>query len=449
MWKQLPGIAISTICGLLLQTVSLAQNPDTLDRRDLKWDLATCLNYAARNNLQVRTLEQTRLSTEQTLLLSKAARYPSLSGTMSQSLVNSKNADPVVGGFQTQANFSSNYSLNSNVTLYNGGYLKNDIKQKELQLQMSDLDIQTAMKDVTIQITQAYLNILLAKENIIYLEDLLTTSQAQLTQGKQRFDAGSISKKDFIQFEGQVANDQFNIVTARNAYRQNLITLKQLLQLNSSVNFDVVVPDTLFMSPVVTPLPDAEQQALSNWPEIRANELNVRVAEFELEKSKAGRRPVISLNGALSTGYSDNRDEAYFPQLNNNFYQRAGLSMAIPIFNNRINKTNIELSKIQIEQAKISLQGSRTTLDQAVEQAYIALLNARNQYNVAEVQLRVSQQTMDITNEQLKLGAVNMVDLLTQKNLYVQALQNFIQAKYSAIMNHKVYDFYTGTPVSL
>lgn len=447
MWKQIPGMAIGTIVGLLFCAVSLAQ--DSLSRPELKWDLSTCLAYAARNNIQLRSLEQTKLSSEQNLLLSKAAKYPNLSGSMTQSIVNSKSTDPVVGGFQTQANFSSNYSVNSSVTLYNGGLLKNDVKSKELQLQMSDLDIQTALNDVTIQITQAYLNILLARENIVYLENLLLTSQAQLTQGRQRYDGGSISKKDYIQFEGQVATDRYNLVTARNAYRQNIISLKQLLQLNSSVNFDVVVPDTLYMNPVITPLQDAAAKALSSRPEVMADSLNIRVAEFELEKSKAGRRPLVSLNGALSTGYSDNRDDAYFMQLNNNFYQRAGLTMSIPIFQNRINKTNIELSKIQIEQAKLTLQGTKTTLDQAVEQAYIALLNARNQYSVAEVQMRVAQQTLDITNEQLKLGAVNMVDLLTQKNQYVQALQNYIQAKYSAILNHKVYDFYTGVPVSL
>lgn len=446
MWKQIPGIAISSVCALLF-SVSHAQ--DSLSRPEIRWDLSTCLSYAARNNIQLRTLEQTRRSSEQDLLLSKAAKYPNLTGSMSQNIVNSKSTDPVVGGFQTQANFSSNYSLNSSFTLYNGGYLKNDITQKELQLQVSDLDIQSALNDVTIQITKAYLSILLARENIVYLEDLITTSQAQLKQGKQRYDAGSISKKDYIQFEGQVATDQYNLVTARNAYRQNIISLKQLLQLSSSVSFDVVVPDTLYMSPVITPLPDAAAKAMAVRPEVLADSLNIRAAEFGLEKSKAGRRPVITLNGALSTGYSDNRSDAYFTQLNNNFYQRAGLSMSIPIFNNRIAKTNIEQSKIQIEQAKLTLQGTKTTLDQAVEQAYISLLNARNQFSVAEVQLRVTKETLDITDEQLKLGAVNMVDLLTQKNLYVQALQNYIQAKYSAILNHKVYDFYTGIPVTL
>lgn len=444
MCKVSPGIAF---LGWMLLISAALKAQDTATA--IKWDLSTCLAYAAKNNLQLKSLQQTRLSNEQNLLLTKAAKIPSLSGSMSQSIVNSKNADPVVGGFQTQASFSSNYSLNSSVTLYNGGYLNNNIKQKEYILQASDFDVQAAFNNITIQITQAYLSILLVRENIVYLEELLNTSNAQLGQGRQRYDAGSISKKDFVQLEGQVASDQYNLVTARNAYRQNLITLKQLLQLGSAVAFDVVVPDTLYVSDVVTPLADAEQRAAVTRPEIKSGELNLRAAETGLELSKAGRKPAVSLSGALVTGYSDNKSDAYFSQLNNNFYQRAGLSMSIPIFTNRIARTNIEQSKIQIEQAKITLQGTRTTLDQAVEQSYIALLNARNQLNAAEVQLRVNKQTYDITNEQLKLGAINMVDLLQQKNLYVQALQAWIQARYSAILNHKVYDFYTGTPVTL
>jgi outer membrane protein len=121
----------------------------------------------------------------------------------------------------------------------------------------------------------------------------------------------------------------------------------------------------------------------------------------------------------------------------------------VPIFANRVNKSNIERSKIQIEQAKLSLQGTKTTLDQAVEQAYISVLNAEAQLAAAETQWKTAQESYHITNEQLRLGALNTIDLLTQKNLYVQALQAYVQAKYSNILNKKIYDFYTGVPVSL
>lgn len=437
------------VAGLCLSMIPVLQAQETSAGDTLKWDLQSCLDYAKKNNITIQSLRWDERSSEQDLLLARAAKYPSLTANLRQTLINSRNADPVVGGFQTQANFSGNYGVSSSWILYNGGYLNNDIKQKNVLVNVANLSVQQTENDITLQITQAFLNILLAKENIVYLEDLLGTSQAQLQQGKQRYDAGSISKKDYLQLEATLANDQYNLVTARNAVRQNIITLKQILQIPSSTNFDVVAPDTLITNQAIPSLQEATQQAIATRPEVKIGELGIEAAELELEKARAGTKPTVSIGGGLTTGFSDNQAAKYFSQLNNNFYQTIGVTVGIPIFNNRINKTNIERSKIQIEQAKLSLQGTKTTLDQAVEQAYISALNAQAQLTAAETQWRTSQESFHITTEQVRLGALNTVDLLQQKNLYVQALQAYIQARYNTILNKKIYDFYTGTPVTL
>lgn len=436
------------IAGLWPGVFASLQAQDTVTA-PLKWDLQTCLDYAKKNNITIKGLRWDARSSEQDLLQSRAAKLPNLTGTLSQSVVNSNNANPVVGGFQTQANASGNYSLNSSWTIFNGGYLNNDVKQKNMLLESAHLSVQQAENDITLQITQAYLNILLQKENIVYLQELVNTSQSQLALGKQRFDAGSLSRKDYLQLEATLANDQYNLVTSINAHRTNLIALKQILQLPSSAAFDVVQPDTLVTNQSVVSLPEAENAAVISRPEVKIGELGVKSAQVELEKSRAGALPSVSLGAGLSSGYSDNQDLKYFSQLNNNFYQRLGVTVSIPIFANRINKSNIERSKIQIEQAKLSLQGTKTTLDQAVEQAYISVLNAQAQLTAAESQWKTNQESYRITNEQLRLGALNTIDLLTQKNLYVQALQAYVQAKYNNILNKKIYEFYTGVPVAL
>ncbi|HEX6426504.1 MAG TPA: TolC family protein [Niastella sp.] len=436
------------IASLWLGVFASLQAQDTVTA-PLKWDLQTCLDYAKKNNITIKGLRWDARSSEQDLLQARAAKLPNLTGTLSQSVVNSNNANPVVGGFQTQANASGNYSLNSSWTIFNGGYLNNDVKQKNILLESAHLNVQQAENDITLQITQAYLNILLQKENIVYLQELVSTSQSQLALGKQRFDAGSLSRKDYLQLEATLANDQYNLVTAVNAHRTNLIVLKQILQLPSLVEFDVVQPDTLVTNQSVVSLPEAENAAVQSRPEVKIGELGVKSAQVELEKSRAGALPSVSLGAGLSSGYSDNQDLKYFSQLNNNFYQRLGVTVSVPIFANRINKSNIERSKIQIEQAKLSLQGTKTTLDQAVEQAYISVLNAQAQLTAAESQWKTNQESYRITNEQLRLGALNTIDLLTQKNLYVQALQAYVQAKYNNILNKKIYEFYTGVPVAL
>jgi outer membrane protein len=436
------------IAGLLPGIITPLHAQDTTAGR-LKWDLQTCLEYAKKNNITIRNLRWGARSSEQDLLQARAAKLPSLSASVTQSVVNSNNANPVVGGFQTQAKASGNYGLSSNLIIYNGGFLNNDIKQRNILLESAQLNVQAAENDITLQITQAYLNILLQKENIAYLQELVGSSQLQLTLGKQRLDAGSLSRKDYLQLEATLANDKYNLTTAINAHRTNLITLKQILQLPSSVSFDIVQPDTLVTNQAVVSLPEEENAAVNSRPEVKVSELGVKSAEVGLEKSRAGALPVISVGAGLSSGYSDNNDLKYFNQINNNFYQRLGVTVSIPIFANRVNKSNIERSKIQIEQAKLSLQGTKTTLDQAVEQAYINVLNSQAQLEAAESQWKTNQESFHITNEQMRLGAFNTIDLLTQKNLYVQALQAYVQAKYNSILNKKIYEFYTGVPVTL
>ena len=416
----------------------------------VKLDLASAIAYAKQHNIQVNITRLDERLSEQDLLLSRAAKYPDLSGSATQSITHHKGTtNPVVGGFQTQSNLAGNYSLNSSWTFFRGGYLNSDIRSKTLQAEAANLNTSIVQNDITLQLTQAYLSILVAKEAIIYLQDLVKTSQAQYELGKTKFNAGSIAKKDLLQLEAQAASDQYNLVTGENQYRQSVIILKQILQLPTSTGFTPVMPDTLIVEQALPNLPEAQRLALQNRPEIQYNDLQIRIAETELQKAKAGYMPTLSAGGSVSTGYSDNQDTKYFSQVNNNLFQRVGLTLAIPILNNRTNKTNVERSKILIDQSKLVLEQTKTVLNQQVEQAYISVLNSLAQYKAADVQLKANQQAYDISLEQLKLGAINTVDLLVQRNLYMQSLQNYIQAKYNSILNTKIYEFYMGQPIRL
>lgn len=413
------------------------------------WNLEQCISYSKQQNIQINTLRLTTKSTEQDLLLSKAAKYPNLLGTASQTYTNAKNADLVVGGFQTQASFAGNYSIGSSMVLYNGGYLNNDVKQKELLIETAEYNAQTAENDITLQITQAYLTILLTKENSIYLNDIVETSKAQLKLGELKFNAGSIAKKDLVQLKAQFATDNYNLISSQNNERQNTLALKQLLQLPSGYNLNIQRPDTLMTILPVIDLAEAQKIALQQRPEVKSSQLATEAAELELLKSKAGYQPTLSASGTVASGYSDNQKTPYVTQLDNNFYQRLGLSLSIPIFNNRIAKTNVEKSKIAIDQSKLNLTNTETLLSQQIEQAYINVLNAQSQYTAAIDQLDANKENYRIANEQLRLGGITTVDYLLQKNLYVQAFQNFIQAKFNAIVSLKIYDFYKGEPIKL
>jgi len=409
------------------------------------WDLAACLQYAKDNNIQVRNLKLDKQSAEQNQILAKAAVLPDLSGSASQSF----NHYNLNSGNSSSINASGSYGLNSTWTLYQGGYLKMDIQQKDLAVQSANYNVLETENDITLQITQAYLNILLDKESIIYNQDLVATSVAQLEQAQKLYDAGAIARKNVVQLEAQLASDQYNLTASENAERQDKITLKKLLQLPEMENFDIVKPDTIITDQIIPDLRDVQEYALANRPEVKNAELQVQIADLGLGKAKAGYLPTISLNTGIGTSYANDPTYNAFQQFDNNFHQQANISLSIPIFTKKRNQTNVALANIAIDKAQLAYEDTKTTLSIATENAFINAQNSRNQLAAATEQLKYNEEAYRIANEELELGEVDIVDFYQQRNLYVQALQSNIQAKYNAVLANKIYEFYIGAPINL
>nr|WP_315034506.1 TolC family protein [uncultured Chryseobacterium sp.] len=408
------------------------------------WTLENCIEYAKENNISINSLRLSKNSAEQDLLQAKDAKYPNLNGTVSQGLV------ALNGGNGLQLNSAQSQSIgaNSSMTLYHAGYIKNNETSKNLLVQMADLSVQEAQNNITLSITQAFLSILMTQENIISLENVLKTTQTQLKQGDQFYKAGNISKLNFLQIQAQVAQDEYNLVSAQNTLRTSVVNLKQILQLPSGYNFQITSPDSILVNNQLEPLQEVQNLAQNQRPEVKYGELNVENSNTGLKMAKASIQPTLNLTGNISSNYSYGNG-SYFNQLGNNFYMPIGLSLGIPIYNNRIYKTQIEKSKIAIEQANLDLLNTKTVLNQQVEQSYISLQNSLSQYDSASKQMDLNKQSYDIVNAQMKIGSIDYVQLQQQRLLYIQSIQNYLQAKYTAVLNKQIYEFYAGNPINL
>lgn len=442
-------LAVFLFIGVASLTGAVRAQDGSGSRLPAHWDLQTCIDYAKKNNITLNSLRLNVRIQQEDYLLAKAGRQPSLTGSATASYTHSKNANPVIGGFSTESSFANNYSLGSNITIYNGGLITNNIKLANLQVDGANQTVIQNELDITLQIVQDYLNILLAKENVVYVQDLVKSTAAQVDQGKKQYEVGTIARNAYIELQAQLAADKYTLVTAQNAVRQSKLTLKQLLQLPLVDTFDVITPDTVIAARAVPSLDTVEAYALKNRPEIKLGELGIEVSRFNLAIARSGYLPVLTASAALSTGYSNNGNTDFVQQMDNNFFQQAGLNLSIPIFNRRQVKTNVENAKITMEQSKLTLLGNQTALSQTIEQAYINVLNAQGQYDAAVEELSANQEAFRVADEELKVGASNLVAYLQQKTLYTQAFENYVQAKYNSALSIEIYDFYMGIAVKL
>lgn len=447
MILKIKHLLLYSILATVSQTAEAQDS--TLMNKQLVWDLQQCIVYAKVHNIQINSLRLSRKVSEQELLLAKSSRLPNLSASLTADMAHANQSSSNITGTNGSGFLSSgDYKLNSSVILYSGGAINNTILQKNDALQSSDLSIEQQENDIVIQVTQAYLAILLDKETVIYKTDILNTARAQVKLEQQRFDVGSVAKKDLVQLQAQSASDEFALVSAQNAERNDLLTLKQLLILPTETGLDINSIDTLRKTNTVVSLIQAEQEALKQRPEVKNAKLGIQIANYGVKIAAAGYKPTLTAGVLVGSDYTDGHP-GYFTQVDNNFYQQAGLTLSIPIFTRRTIKTQVEEAKIGVDQAKLNMSNTQIVLSQNVERAYINVKNAASQYDAAKLEYEFSKESYRIVDEQLKIGAINVVDFLLIKSQFIQAEQALLQAKYSLLLNLEIYNFYRGGPINL
>lgn len=415
-----------------------------------QWTLRKCIDYARENNIRIQSALIAEQGAETDYLQAKAQRFPSLNFSTSQNVDHQKTEKPD-GSFGSNSAYSGNYSLNLGLTLYNGGKLSNTIRYQSVMRQNRAMETAVANDDVEIAVTQAYLQILYANESLKTAEQTVESSTALLERAKELHNAGSISVSDYAQVESQYSSDRYLLTVAQNALSQSILTLKQLLELELEDDFHPAFP-TVENSQVMTLLPalgDVYRKATEVMPGIAGSRLNIEAAELGEKNAAASRLPTVSLNAGINTGHNSGSGFNFTQQLDHKLNQSAGISIAIPIYNNRQHKSSIEKARQQKETAQLDYSGAIKDLLKTVESLYLDATSAQSRYASALSKQNSSALSYKLVSEQFNAGMKNTVELLTEKNNFLAAQQELIQAKYEAVLSVKLLDFYQDIPISI
>ena len=429
---------------------AIQQKLSETDPDQVTWSLQDCINYAALNNLTVLDAQLDASSAAVNYKQSKQQRLPNLTGSASESYSRGYSIDPITSNYVNQDIFSTSTSLNTSITLFQGSQLNNQIDQNALLLDQSALFIEEAKNNITLSLTEAYLQALYYKEAIAVAQNTLAGSQQESKIAKSRYDAGAIAKKDYSDALSQEASNNYELIQAQNSYEAQLLLLRQLLELEPETNFDIVDPDidyngsTLLLDKV-----DVYHNALNTLPEIAASKLDIDISEKDLDIAKGAYLPTLSLTGSLGSGYTSIQDMSFTDQFDINFNQRLGLSLSVPIFNRGQTKANVQNAKINIEKANIAMRTQEKELYNKVETAWRNARSSQEQLLAAEAARNAAKDSYDLAQKQYEVGAINTTDLVLTQNTYSNAEQNYIQAKYLGILYAQLLQFYQGNEIKL
>lgn len=427
------------ILVLLLATTAL----QVIGQEKEFWSLADCIDHALKNNITVKDAELVMDNALITLKKSQWSRLPNLSGNATQNLSNGNSIDPITSDFVSQRIHSTSLGLSSQLTLYQGSKLSQQIKQNKQLVNQNALYVQEARNNIELSITQAYLQALYNKESMIVAENDLAISEQELENAETQFEAGAIPEKDVIDARSQVASGQYNVVNAKNNLTQQLLILKQLLELAPETVFQISDPEFEQVETVLIPSKmDVYNDALANRPEIRSSELNIDVSKRDVAIARSSYMPSLSLSGSLGTGYTNTRDLNFADQLNLNFNQRLGLSLSIPIFDKLSTHFSIQSAKISVERATLQYATAKKNLYKNIEVAWQNAVSAQDQLQAANAAQVAAKSSYELAQKQHELGSLSTFDLSVAQNTLTNAVQNQTQAKYLSILYGKLLEFY-------
>ena len=436
-----------TLIILFIAGLSGAGSRAYSQQQDSIWDLQTCIDYALQNNIQIKKSKVDLDVRKVGLDEAKAARLPGLSAGLNQSYTHQQS----YAGSSPTNSFTGDYSLRSGMPIYGGNKLANTVNLKKLNVQSGMLTVKESENNIEMAVTSAYLQILYARENLTIANNTVKSSLAQMKEAGVKYHSGYISKSSYAQIQSQYSSDQYAEVQARNNLDQQILALKQLLELDISQSLNLEFPE-LNDSLVLNPIPPKEEvykTALEVMPQVKNSETNIAMAELNVKIARAALLPGLSLSVGISTGYNSDFQNRFSTQLKDNVYQNLGLSLSIPIFDNKQGHSALSIAKLDVETARLTDEDTRKALLSDVESAYLNAVSAQSRFRSAVNLLRSARISYQLTEQQFNLGMKNTVDLLTEKVKYLSAQQEYLQAKYSAILNFKLLDFYQAKPIHL
>jgi len=455
-----------------------------------KWNLAQCIEYAMSNNITVKQTDLQTTLAELTYKQSKLSQYPNASFSAGPSYNSGRNQDPTSFSLITQSYLSANMQLQTSAEIFNWYSKKNTIAANQWEVAAAKAGTDKLKNDIALTVANAYLQILLAKEQEKIAGVQLQQSQAQLLNTRKLVDAGALPELNASELEAQVARDSATVISAEGAVQQNILNLKAYMAIDAAEPFEVDTPpvDLIPVEKIGDLQPDAVYaMAIANMPQQKANDFKLKAAKKMADAARGNMYPTISMYGSLGSGYNSRAQEitgstlilnqpvgtvtvgstiydvfpvqpftnynydktAFVRQLNQNFRQSIGINISVPIFSGGSLRTAYEKSKVNIKNQELQIQLDDQKLKQDIYQAYNAAKVALEKFNASKKSMQTAERSFSFSQKRYDVGLLSTFELITNQNNLFRAKLEYALDQFDYVFKMKVLEFYRGQGLKL
>jgi outer membrane protein len=466
------------LTALLLLTLCLTGYAQTV------WTLQQCIDQAQKNNIALKQSELTTQMYKNNETQSKAAILPTVNMGAQHTYNFGRTIDRYTNTFANTQVLSQNFYISSNVVLWSGLAQYNNVKANEYQYLSSSENFLQQRNDLSLNVATAFINVIFCDELLIVAKAQYSITEEQMKRTEKLVDAGTLAKSAYYDLQAQLSNEVVNVTTADNNYQIALLTLQQLMNMDSLSNFSVEKPNIEVLSSEINNISvqGIYEAALKNQHSVRSAEYNVLATEKNLAVAKGRVSPTLSATGTLATGTSGldknitgvnfvgldttaittggqyvlsprtevvTEKKPFVDQFKDNANKSFGFTLTVPIFNGLQTYTNVKNARINALNAKYNQDLVEQNLYKTIAQAYANARASLNKYLACKTSVEASEQSFAYAQQKYNVGAISTFDFNTAQTRLQNAQANLVQAKYDYIFRLKVLDFYQGKPLTL
>ena len=436
---------VTITCFLFLSALSFTANAQQVI------SLQKAVDLALANNLTIKQSQITTALGAEDYKQSKYNLLPSLSANPQGGYYFGKTQ--IAGALAyASSTLNINGNLNANLTLFQGGQLRNQILQNKIALDADKTSTEKVKNDLLLNVVTDYLTILTDQDLVVAAKQQIDLAKITLDRAQKNFDQGAATLADLSQAKAQVSTAELNLTTAQNQVDLAILILKQYMEMDPNTDITVEKPDISKLTDVKTIYNAGEviKTAISVNPDIKLAELQQQGYAQAIKVAEGAYYPVLSLYGGAGSSYSNQIPLTFYNQFfSTNFNQFVGLNLQVPIFNKFTTRTSVRKAKLNYEYAQLTTQLAKNTLSKTIIQAVLDLQAALKSYQSTLQTYESNKEALNVTKQRYDAGFVNTLDYNTAVTNYNKSQNDMINARYQMVFRSKVIDYYLGNQITL
>jgi len=393
-------------------------------------DLLSVYQQAQANDPVVLKAHAQFLATEEGIDQARAVLLPQISGSASYSDGEREIYSSDSNTIFTRKTKSFSYGANLSLELYrHSTWLRLD-NAKKLAHQ-SDISYQVAKQDLIVRVTEAYFNVLSAKDDLEFSIAEKAAIERQLEQTKQRFSVGLTAITDVHEAQAQYDNAVTDEIRAEN----RLYNAEEALRVITNIYpRDLSILNTERFA-TTRPSPDSanewQQTAEAKNLDLIAQKINVDIAKENINISKAGHYPSLDLNGSINS--TDDKVNGFNEPVVDD--HSIGVKLTVPIYSGGSISSSVRQAQSNYVAASQDMEQSHRNVVRNTRNAYNTVIAAVSAIKSLEQAVVSAESALKATEAGFEVGTRTIVDVLNStRNLY-DAKRNLSSTRYTYIQN--------------